>query len=52
MLSDFQAYGVSPKPLAERVGFEPTVPLWGTHALQACRFNQLSHLSVQFHLLG
>jgi len=35
------------EPLAERVGFEPTVPLRGTHALQACRFNQLSHLSVQ-----
>ena len=33
-------------PLAERVGFEPTVPFWSTHALQACRFNQLSHLSA------
>ena len=29
-----------PAVLAERVGFEPTVPFWGTHALQACRLNR------------
>ena len=26
--------------LAERVGFEPTRPFWGPHALQACALNQ------------
>jgi site-specific DNA recombinase len=29
--------------LAERVGFEPTVPFWGTHAFQAC---SLSHSDI------
>ena len=25
--------------MAEREGFEPSVPFWGTHAFQACTFN-------------
>ena len=32
--------------LAERVGFEPTLPLRGKHDFQSCAFDQLSHLST------
>ena len=32
--------------LAEREGFEPSVPLWGTHDFQSCALDQLSHLSM------
>ena len=33
--------------LAERVGFEPTLPLRGKHDFQSCAFDQLSHLSTR-----
>ena len=32
--------------MAEREGFEPSVPLWGTHDFQSCALDQLSHLSA------
>ncbi len=34
------------RDVAERVGFEPTVPFWSTHDFQSCTFDQLGHLSV------
>ena len=37
--------------LAEREGFEPSVPLWGTHDFQSCALDQLSHLSAALFYL-
>ena len=30
----------TPEILAEREGFEPSVPFWGTHDFQSCAFNR------------
>ncbi len=37
---------VATSSMAERGGFEPPVPLWGTHDFQSCTIGQLCHLSV------
>ncbi len=36
--------------LAEREGFEPSVPLRGTHDFQSCALDQLSHLSIMLYM--
>ena len=37
--------GKNIRRMAERVGFEPTVPFWSTQHFQCCTIGQLGHLS-------
>ena len=50
--SGFWVQGTANPPpctgLAEGVGFEPTAPFWGAHALQACLFVRSSTPPIQY----
>lgn len=42
----------NPACVAERVGFEPTVPVNGTHALQACPFDRSGTSPQAFYFMA
>ena len=37
--------------LAEKEGFEPSIPFWGIHDFQSCALGQLRDFSMELSLL-
>ena len=38
--------------MAEKEGFEPSIPFWGIHDFQSCALGQLRDFSISNHVCG